>query len=352
MRRNWKLLLAGGVLGLAAIVALANYVRAARSDAQAELERAEASARFDDARGAARYLLFTLYDQLEERPHSLGLRREVAATAQHYLDRLATSGSTLPEVKLEAAQGLLRLSQVQGSPLIANLGEPEASKRNLEAALRLLHPLGGIAARRTEALAELDAANLAEMVEENQDAAWRHLGAARALLAADRDAPAPLKGQYFVILSTIERWNDHFPQARAAAQRAVALLSHDTLLTTLMLRGRAVELLGDAIDNVDDHAAAEAQYGQSLAIAEQAAALYPGSYYVHRRLAIAYYHVGIMEVRWGDPSRGWPCSNRRRAKDGRASPASPRTMLHNARFASTRTAAPRPWSASAGSMTA
>jgi tetratricopeptide (TPR) repeat protein len=142
------------------------------------------------------------------------------------------------------------------------------------------------------------------MVEENQDAAWRHLSAARALLAADRDAPAPLKGQYFVILSTIERWNNHFPQAGTAAQQAVGFLSHDSQLTTLMLRGRAVELLGDAIDNVDRHAAAEAQYEQSLAIAERAAALYPGSYYVHRRLAIAYYHVGIMEVRWGDPNRG------------------------------------------------
>jgi eukaryotic-like serine/threonine-protein kinase len=207
-------------------------------------------------------------------------------------------------VRLEAAQGLLRLSQVQGSPLIANLGEPEASKRNLEAALRLLDPLGGIEARRTEALAELDAANLAEMVEENQDSAWGHLNAARALLAADHDAPASLKGQYFVILSTIERWNSRFPEAQAAAQQAVSLLSHDTLLTTLMLRGRAVELLGDAIDNMDLHAEAEAQYRQSMAIAQQAAALYPGSYYAHRRLAIAYYHVGIMEVRWGDPNRG------------------------------------------------
>jgi serine/threonine-protein kinase len=320
VRRNWKLLLAGGVLGLAATVALANYVRAVRSDAQAERERAEASDRFDDARGAARYLLFTLYDQLEERPNSLGLRREVAATAQHYLDRLATSRSTLPEVRLEAAQGLLRLSQVQASPLIANLGEPEASKRNLEAALRLLHPLDGIAARRTEALAELDAANLAEMVEENQDAAWRHLSAARALLAADRDAPAPLKGQYFVILSTIERWNNHFAQAGIAAQQALALLSHDTQLTTLMLRGRAVELLGDAIDNMDRHAAAEAQYEQSLAIAEQAAALYPGSYYAHRRLAIAYYHVGIMAVRWGDPNRGLALLERA-SREGRESVA-------------------------------
>src|SRR5258707_248553 len=55
---------------------------------------------------------------------------------------------------------------------------------------------------------------------------------------------------------------------------------------------------------MDDHAAAAAQYAQSMAIAEQAAALYPGSYYAHRRLAIAHYHVGIMEVRWGDPNRG------------------------------------------------
>jgi serine/threonine protein kinase len=297
LRRNWRAVTIAGVIAAAIGAAGIGYLNAER-------EHAEARFRFDDARGAARYLLYTLFDEVEVRPNSLGLRREIASVAQRYLTRLADSRSTFSEVRLEAAQGLLRLSQIEGSPLIANLGQPEASKRNLEAALRMVRPLAGIAARRTEAQAELDEAYLAEMVEENQQAAYQHVNAAKRLIDADPDCPWSIKATYYVVLSTIDRWNNHFTEAKVAAKQAVGLLSHDNQLSTLIMRGRAVELVADAIDNMDKHAEADAWYVQAMTIFEHATVRFPNSYYLHRRLAIAHYRVGIMDVRWGDAKRG------------------------------------------------
>lgn len=297
LRRNWRAVTIAGVIAAAIGAAGIGYLNAER-------EHAEASFRFDDARGAAGYLLYTLFDEVEVLPNSLALRREIAGVAQHYLSRLADSRSTLSEVRLEAAQGLLRLSQVEGSPLIANLGQPDVSKRNLEAALRIVRPLAGIAARRTEAQAELDEAYLAEMVEENQISAYRHANVAKRLIDADPDCPWPIVSEYYVVLSTIDRWNNHFPEAKTAAENAFELLSHDNRLTTLIMRGRAVELAADAVDNMNKHAEADARYVQAMTIFEHAAVRFPNSYYLHRRLAIAHYRVGIMEVRWGDAKRG------------------------------------------------
>lgn len=69
-------------LGTTSVAATASYLAA-------EQARSEASERFADVRGTARYLLFDLYDRLERRPGSLTLRAEVARVSQHYLERLA-----------------------------------------------------------------------------------------------------------------------------------------------------------------------------------------------------------------------------------------------------------------------
>ncbi|MFM9937385.1 MAG: serine/threonine-protein kinase, partial [Novosphingobium sp.] len=140
LQRRWRAVVAAGALAVLAGVAGAGFL-------SAERERIEAGARFDDARGTSRYLLYTLYDQLERQPGSLKLRREVAETAQHTLDRLAESKWAGPAVRIEAAEGLLRLAQVQGSPLGANLGQPERARANIDTVLRLVQAAGGAAPR-------------------------------------------------------------------------------------------------------------------------------------------------------------------------------------------------------------
>jgi serine/threonine-protein kinase len=295
-RRNWKLIAAIAVLTAALGYAALNYL-------QTQRERLEASARFEDARGAAHYLLFPLYDQLAERPHTLLLRRQVATTAQHYLDRLANSRSAVIGVKLEAAQGLLRLAQIEASPYLPNLGQPELAKPNLQTALAIVHGIDGVEAWAIAAQIELELGNNADMVEEDDAAALRHLDAAKAWI--DRiPSPDPLMiAQYNTISSTVAQWKGDAARAVATARGAQHILAADTSLTALLRKSNAAELEGDGV-YFTDKLGSIAQYRQSMVFAQQAVDAHPGSYVARRRLAITHFDVGTMYALFGKPAEG------------------------------------------------
>lgn len=280
VRRRWKALAAGGALTLLAGAAGAGLLLAER-------QKIEAEARFDDARGTSRYLLYTLYDQLERQPGSLQLRREVAETAQHYLDRLAGSTWAGPAVRIEAAEGLLRLAQVQGSPLGANLGQPDRARANIDRVLRLLADAGAAAPRRLVAQAQLDSAWLAELVEDNTARASQDNAASyRATVVGSADANRLRAGQY-VLKAIIDQWDTRYPQAIAASGSAERVLDGDSSLPALILRSRAAEARGDAIWYGGDEAGSVPAYQQAVAVLEDAVRRYPGSIHALRRLGHA-----------------------------------------------------------------
>lgn len=296
VRRNWVAITAAAVLVVALGYAGFGYL-------QAQRERLEASARFEDARGASHYLLFPLYDQLAERPHTLLLRRQVAATAQHYLDRLASSRSSVPDVRLEAAQGLLRLAQIEGSPYLPNVGQPERAKPNLEAALAMVRGMDGVEAHRIAAQIELELANNADMVEEDDPSALRHLTRAKGWIARI-PSPDPLMiAQYETIASTIAQWKGDGPAAVRTARRAQSVLAADPSVIALLRKSTAAELEGDGV-YFADKAGSITQYRQSMMFAEQAVAVRPGDYAARRRLAITHYDVGTMLTLFGSPAEG------------------------------------------------
>lgn len=296
VRRNGKAIAAAAVVAAALGYAGVSYQHGER-------ERVEASARFDDARGAAHYLLFPLYDQLAERPHTLLLRREVATTAQHYLDRLANSRSTVPGVRLEAAQGLLRLAQVEGSPYLPNLGQPDLAKRNLEAALSVARSVDGVDAAKVAAQVELELAFSADMVDEDDPSALRHMTAAKGWI--DRiPSPDPLiLAQYDTTLSTIEQWKNDPAGAVSAARHAQTILAANSTELSLLRKSVAAELEGDGVYLTNKLASIE-RYRQSMIYAQQAVDAHPGSYAARRRFALTHFDVGTMLTLFGSPSDG------------------------------------------------
>ncbi|WP_292933540.1 serine/threonine-protein kinase [Novosphingobium sp. PASSN1] len=280
VRRRWKALAAGGALALLAGAAGAGLLLAER-------QKIEAEARFDDARGTSRYLLYTLYDQLERQPGSLELRREVAQTAQHYLDRLAESTWAGPAVRIEAAEGLLRLAEVQGSPLGANLGQPERARANIDRVLGLLEAAGPAAPRMLVAQARLDSAWLAEMVEENTARAQRDLA-----LSFNAAEPGSAEGNRqraagFVLKAIIDQWDKHYRPALADADRAEQALAGDASLPALILMARAAEARGDVIWYGGDTRGAVPAYRQAVTVLEDAVRRYAGSMHALRRLGHA-----------------------------------------------------------------
>lgn len=280
VRRRWKALMLGGALALLAGAAGAGLLLAER-------QKIEAEARFDDARGTSRYLLYTLYDQLERLPGALPLRREAAQTAQHYLDRLAASAATSSTVRIEAAEGLLRLAQVQGSPLGANLGQPEKARANIDRVLRLLDDAGAAAPRTLVAQARLDSAWLAELVEDNTARARADATRAKAAIPPADARAARQRASHDLLNSIIAQWDKAYPDAIAAAEAVQAGLASDVSLDALILKARAAEARGDVIWYGGDNRGAVPAYRQSVAVLQDAVRRYPASMHALRRLGHA-----------------------------------------------------------------
>lgn len=211
----------------------------------------------------------------------------MAETAQHYLDRLAGSKWASADVRIEAAEGLLRLAQVQGSPLGANLGQPERARANLDTVLRLLRDAGPAAPRRLVAQALLDSAWLAELVEENADRARRDSRAAHAAIDPAFAGAARQRGSHDLLVSILEQWDRRYPQAIAAADKVDRELAGDVSLAALILKARAAEARADSVWYGGDNAGSVPAYRQSVTILQDAARRYPDSIHALRRLGHA-----------------------------------------------------------------
>jgi len=269
-------------LSATSIVATSNYY-------SAEAARVEASARFDDARGTSRYLLYQLSDQLERQPNTLPLRAEVARVSQHYLTRLADSPNAPAEVRREAAEGLIRLAERLGAPGRPNLGQAEIARANLDRALALLGDDRSAAAARLKVLALIARSQLeAHTFSELPAAEASLLAAARTLNGEPR---IDLRPQFLTALASVRMVQGRYVQAiqyaRAAAEPAQAPLDHAGLSNQAL----AAEVLGDALYYDDQFDAGVRAYRASIALWESFLKRFPGDPLALRRLPRARYSL-------------------------------------------------------------
>lgn len=108
----------------------------------ADRAREAEAQRFEDVRTLANYLLFDLNDQLRAVPGNTAARADLAAKAQTYLDTLSQTAGASRDLRMETANGFVRLAEIQDSPLDRNLGQTEAAKQNLEQARTILAAVG------------------------------------------------------------------------------------------------------------------------------------------------------------------------------------------------------------------
>ncbi len=252
----------------------------------------EATARYEDARGTARYLLFTHLDRLEAMPRTLKLRAEVASVAQHYLDRLSNAADADPSVRLEAAQGLVRLAEAQGGARAGNLGQPEAAKRNLDRALAMLGEAPTGPAAETAISALLMRARMASFVDGEADKALPLLDRAEAIRKAN-PGQAPLaearirRGQ-----AEAYGWKSDYPRAVATGRKALAAIPDNADFQTALDRGMTADTLAEALFYGENGAVAEPVYRQSMAALQRAVALDPSSRLARSLLARAGWTLG------------------------------------------------------------
>lgn len=232
---------------------------------RAERARAEATARFGDARGAANYLMFDVMDRLQDQPNSLKLRSEIAIVAQRYLDRLASSPDAPKDIRMDVATGLWRLANAQGVGGHPNLGQPEAANRNLERAERLAEALDGQEALVLLAHIRLDRAVVAMDLQFEPARAAQLLESAAASVARakpfDRQLPARLQ----LVRAALFNWQGDYPQAQKTAREALAMLPAGEQPDAIVTRALAADILAEAIYYSAGASEAEPVYRDQLA---------------------------------------------------------------------------------------
>lgn len=237
----------------------------------------EATARYEDARGTARYLLFTHLDRLEAMPRTLKLREEVARVAQYYLDRLSKAADADPSVRLEAAQGLVRLAEAQAGAGAGNLGEPEVAKRNLERALSMLGDRPDGAAAQTALSALLLRARIASYVDGEADRALTLFDRAEAIRSSNTGLSPLIESRILRGRAEALGWKGDYPSAIATGKRALAALPDSPDFATEIERGLTTDTLAEALFYGESGASAEPLYRQSMAAMERAVSLKPAS---------------------------------------------------------------------------
>ena len=287
-RHRWGVgLVTGAIIALSAatVVSTVSYLRA-------EQARAEARARFDQARGAARYLLFDLGDRLERQPRALALRNEAAQVSQTYLDRLARSPGAPVEVQAESVRGLLRLAEVQGRPGRPNLGQPDRAKANLATAYALAAAIPGEAGRRLRARARLDQAHITVMIDNDFAATERHLAEARALIF---DAAAPMRDlerDWHMEMAALRVWQGRYPEGLAAARAGLSAPAPADPRAAILSAAVLQDLVGESTYYAQGAKPAVPAYRAELALLEEAARRWPDDPTVIRQVPRARWALG------------------------------------------------------------
>jgi serine/threonine-protein kinase len=280
-------------LGVAALVGLTAFATVA--SVRARRASSEAAARFDDARGTARYLLFTLLDRLEEKPNTLALRVEAAAVAQHYLDRLSQAADASAEVRMETARGYVRLAEAQGVPDHPNIGDSGKALTNLEHGLQLLGQPRSPEAAEAVLTALIDGVQLDSYVNNNPDAALARLARGDAIAAAFPALPAMTRARLQVQRADALSWKSQYAQSKAAALAGVAMLGDDDGIDAVALRGKAWDLIAQADFGLNNGEAA-ADLRREVAIDEAGVRQFPDSRRIQGHLANALWQQGASDL--------------------------------------------------------
>ncbi len=324
------LLLTGAAVALAVL-----FVRAEQARAETDVARRNAEQRFTDLRDLSRFVLFDVYDRLENVPRSLTLRRDLADAGQRYLDQLSQDVEAPVGVRLELIEGLRRLAQVQASPGASSLALAPQARRNLDRAQSLAESLEAEGADgRTRALVLarvlLARARLSLAVDMNASAAEAALERAQALVApfvarsvVDVDALG-VRADITALRAEALQWQGRYANSiagiRAELERTAAVGAATWpaigLRADALRRARLFDLLAEGLYYGGEPAVAESPYREQLRILEALSAADPADLGVARLVQRAGWALGTTLLELRRPTEAEPILARARQLAG------------------------------------
>jgi len=178
--------------GIAALLLLGAFGLTLRAWHGAEAARAAETMRFNQLRDLANYMLFDLNDRMGRVIGNTEARVDLARRAQTYLAALAASPGIGDDLRLEAAEGFIKLARIQGVPNEPNFGEREDAKKSLDQAEALLRSIGDAPLPAHTARARLFAHRAVIQIHGDNDGKAATASIAAALAALDK-VPAGLR---------------------------------------------------------------------------------------------------------------------------------------------------------------
>jgi eukaryotic-like serine/threonine-protein kinase len=128
LRRNWGPLAAVGAVFLVLLIGVLLAQREARI----------ARTHFDQVRRLANTFVTGVHDEIRNLPGSTRARQMIVKTGLEYLETLAASSQGDIDLQREVGAGYMRIGDVQGSVLEANLGDTNGALASYTKALKLL----------------------------------------------------------------------------------------------------------------------------------------------------------------------------------------------------------------------
>jgi len=280
----------------ASTIAVVALLGAATAVAVGHLRTAQAQAaeaqRIDDLRSVSHYLLFEMQADLARQPNSLAMRTRIAERLQLYLDRLAAAPRATADIRMEAAEGLIRLADQQGNPGQANLGQPDRARRNLEQAAKLAHGLPGANAAVLRARIDMALSRMLTIYNHDLARADMLMRGADGELGTAGAAGAMLRGSYLTELATLRAWQNRYDEAIAAAHAAARQPLPADPREAAILSSRTADILGESLFYHGDREAAVTAYRQQLVILTDAVRRWPDDPKVRRNFARATWALG------------------------------------------------------------
>jgi non-specific serine/threonine protein kinase/serine/threonine-protein kinase len=123
------------------ILLLASIVATSWQARVAETQRAKAERRFNDVRKLANALIFELHEAIKDLPGSTSARELLVSRALEYLDLLAREARDDPSLQLDLAIAYEKVGDVQGRPLVPNLGDLAGAEQSYRKALAIREEL-------------------------------------------------------------------------------------------------------------------------------------------------------------------------------------------------------------------
>ncbi|MEP7117433.1 MAG: hypothetical protein ABI880_07620, partial [Acidobacteriota bacterium] len=297
---------------VAAVAAVLVTASVAGGTAAALYQARRAERRFDQVRGLANAFVFDVHDRIAMLPGATEARRAIVQTALTYLENLREAAADDPALARELAAAYERVGKVQGHPLSANLGEPDAALRSFERAEALLapferdgdaatlHQLASVALRRAQVLrARGDLPAMQAAFARARDVGERALGAVRS-----RETMGLVSEVYAELARTGMEMRDASSETAAARAMELAegLVALDPAgVTQQQNLASALNALGAARIRAGRLQDAAASFARSASLRESIVRDHPTDVEVRRALMVSYGSLGdVLGSRLGE----------------------------------------------------